>query len=214
MMDEVLKRLKEKWAGGSSEEAQRHTDEAMEAVRQHGTQRSGQSLTDDRINEEVGRRRLREAVQFEQDLLHWFTGEIQEKKLTRWQGYFAASLLVVNLRAGCPESAGGTAEFDRTAAGANEWWKAKNPDPPEEPIIRASTPNEADFEKGAALAQNLLDYFETEVNLQGLDRWQGHFAAALLTVELRATCPGADGGATLFDDASEAAWKYFETMSS
>lgn len=214
-MDDVLARLKDKWASKASESSKADVDAAMEAVRSNGVRREGQSMSDDRIATAMGQRRLDEAVQLTNDMVEWIGAEARETQLTRWQGYFAAALLTINLRAGCPESKGGAAEFDRTAGAATEWFKAKAQTAKEKATeaVLPPTPTDADVEKGATFAQNLLDWFESEVNVRGLDRWQGHFAAALLTVELRASCPGTEGGAALFDSAADGAWAYFDTMS-
>lgn len=214
-MDDVLARLKDKWAGKASDASKADVDSVMESVRSNGVRREGQSVSDDRIAAAMGQRRLDEAIQFTNDIVEWIGAEARESLITRWQGYFAAALLTINLRAGCPISKGGAAEFDRTAGAATEWFKAKARSAKEkavEPVL-PPTPTDADVEKGATFAQNLLDWFESEVNVRGLDRWQGHFAAALLTVELRASCPGAEGGVALFDSAVDGAWAYFETMS-
>ena len=212
-MDDVLARVRDRWAKGSSSESRADTEAAMEAVRATGTQHAGQSLDADRAAQEMGKRRLAEAIEFKNGLLDWLTGEARAREVPRWQGYFASAMLVVNLRSGCPDKVGGEAEFDRTGASATEWYKAKYGVKALAPSVPcAFVPTEQDIEQGDRFAKNLLDWFELEVNERGLDRWQGHFAAALLTVELRSTCPEADGGPSFFDTAVQCAWKYYEAL--
>ena len=205
--------MRDRWAKQSSEASKADTDAVMEAVRATGTRHSGQSLEAERAAQEMGKRRLAEAVGFKDTLLRWLTGEVRERNVPRWQGYFASAMLVVNLRSSCPESAGGEVEFDRAGAAATEWYKAKNDISAFAPSVPCPfVPSEQDIEQGDRFAKNLLDWFELEVHEQGLDRWQGHFAAALLTVELRSTCPASEGGASFFDTAVECAWKYYEAL--
>ena len=187
-------------------------EKLVETVKATGTRQDGQSLSDRRVLEETGRRRLHEAIEFKNVILAWFGNAVREAGYTRWQGYFAASLLPINLRAGCPADAGGVTEFDNTAASATEWYKARNPvTTPKVEIFTVESTDE-DATKGAGFAQKLLEWFEDEIQVRGLDRWQGHFASALFTVELRSSCPVDAGGTALFDDAANAAWKFFDMM--
>ncbi len=180
-----------------------NSDEMLETMKATGTRHEGQKTDNDRMEQALGRRRLDEAVKFSRSMLHFFGESIHAEGYGRWEGYFATALLSVNVREGDT-----TKTFDHTAAGAMEWHKAKNPGGAALGVVAPNLHRNA--EKGAAFAQSLLEWFESNVGLSGIDRWQGHFAVALLTVELRGSCPVDVGGAALFDDAAEAAWKYFD----
>lgn len=204
-----MKRLQEGWGRGASDAGKASVDAMLDHVRSTGTEHAGQSRTVDEAHRRQAKRRVDEAYRFQQDAHAWFMGEIQTGGYSRWQGYFAASLLVVNLRQGCTE---GTAVFDQAAGGAQVFFDqshrvehGKVPDG-----WKAPDPSDVDVQRGAQFAQNLIDWFQNAVVIDGIDRWQGYFAAALLTIELRMSCPDAEGGVQLFDAASEAAWTYYD----
>ena len=204
-----MQRLQEGWGRRASDEGKANVDALLEHVKVTGHEHEGQRRAIGTAHRQQAERRVNEAYRFQQDALDWFMGEIQTGGYTRWQGYFAASLLVVNLRQGCTE---GTAAFDQAAGGAQIFFdqshRVEHGAVPES--WKAPDPSDVDVQRGAQFAQNLLEWFGNAVAMDGIGRWQGYFAAALLTIELRMSCPDAEGGVQLFDAAADAAWAYYD----
>ena len=146
-----------------------------------------------------------EAISGFERLFSAFEVEIAAHAYSRWEGYFAASLLAYNAR---QSSKATEAAFDRVAVLAQDHFNALQRQAVLVPNFEVK-PTEAELARGARFGEALLNALTKMVQETGIDREQSYFAIALLTITLRTDAPANCGGATLFDAAATAAWNYY-----
>ena len=146
-----------------------------------------------------------EAVSGFERLFSAFEAEIAAHAYSRWEGYFAASLLAYNAR---QSSKATEAAFDRVAVLAQDHFNALQRQAVLVPSFEVK-PTEAELARGARFGEAMLNVLTRMDQETGIDRGQSYFAIALLTITLRTDAPANCGGATLFDAAATAAWNYY-----
>lgn len=150
-----------------------------------------------------------EAVSGFERLFSTFKAQIKAHGYSRWEGYFAASLLAYNAR---QSSKATEAAFDRVAVLAQDHFNALQRQAVLVPNFEIKA-TEAEIARGARFGEALLNALKAMVQETGIDREQSYFAIALLTITLRTDAPANCGGATLFDAAATAAWDYYNNAS-
>lgn len=179
-------------------------EEDLAEVRRTAARVDGQHASDRSIVEHRERTMMQESIAFADELRRQLPESSSDDPSERQAAYFAAALLLLNLRAGFPVNDGGAAACDELGRQAAAWFVAQGRELPRRPEGLRPAPEDV-TSRGAELAQRLLEKFPILVSDHGVDRRQGCFAAALLTVRLRA------GEVNLFVPAADAANLYITT---
>lgn len=170
-------------------------------VRAEGVQMDGQHASDEMIRQHRESVMRGEAVAFADVLRRELPEADSDSDEVRQAAHVAATLLYLNLRSSFPDSQGGPVVCDEVARQAAEWFAGQGgatlP-------VRGELPvQEGVLMDGAAFAQRIIEKFPRLVADLGIDLRQACFAAALLTVRMRA------GEVNLFAPAARAATEYF-----